>query len=239
MLQSQVNYWTLQENKRHNKVMEEIEREKTGYQGISAYASQMQAETGRMLVPVEQQKANATTMQAEAAKENVQVNWANAYTNSRNADTNARNADINAYNAETSRFNANINLMNAETAKGQLGVSSRLADIAQFNADTSYSRMVSDKSVNDSVVHLNTQKTQHEFVDTQTAKIDYTFATANNIMSLGESGSKIFKNVADPVIDAYSAFTRHKDNNKSSWNFDLLGGIAGDVFLKVLPQLIG
>lgn len=68
MLTSQVQYWNLQETKRHNW---ETER--------AAYA-----------------QAEAAKKQADVAERNAEINAANAATNARNADTNLFNAQANA-----------------------------------------------------------------------------------------------------------------------------------------------
>lgn len=75
MLQTQVNYWNLQENKRHN------------------YASEEAA----------MKQAEASMQQAQAAIEQTKIGWANAQSNALNAATNARNADTNLFNAQVNQ----------------------------------------------------------------------------------------------------------------------------------------
>lgn len=95
MLTSQVQYWNLQEMKRHNWETEQ-----------AAYA-----------------QAEAAQRQATAAERNAEVNAQNAATNARNADTNLYNAQVNErlgwanYSVANRLADSNIDLNLSSQAK--------------------------------------------------------------------------------------------------------------------------
>lgn len=218
MLQSQVNYWNLQETKRHNLAMEDVENRKADYQGMSSSANVMQAETSRMLVPLEAIKAQASMMQAEASKENVQVNWANAFTN-------ARNADINQYNADTNRINAGVNLFKAETER--MSAESQI----QLNA----SQMDVNASViglNKSSQDLNYAKGLNEAIKYEKGLIELPYTNANNILNLIGSGAESFKDITSGVGSLLKGWGSAHGSTQKDWS----NGIS--TFIKVLPMLM-
>lgn len=217
MLQSQVNYWNLQETKRHNLAMEQVENRKADYQGMSSSASVMQAETSRMLVPMEATKAQASMMQAEAAKENVNVNWANAFTN-------ARNADINKMNADTNRINAGTNLFKAETE--------RMSALSQIELNESQKDVnASVISLNKSSQDLNYAKGFNEAIDYEKGLIDLPYQNANNILNLIGSGAESFKDVTSGIGSLLKGWGSAHGSTQKDWS----NGI--NTFIKILPLL--
>lgn len=96
MFATQVNYWNLQETKRHNIVSEAIEGHK--------------AESARI-------SANAAVEANRIGWYNAETNRINAYVNVQNAATNLMNAETNKFNAETQRYTA---LVNADIGYQQL-----------------------------------------------------------------------------------------------------------------------
>lgn len=90
MLQTQVNYWNLVENKRHN------------------YATEENAA----------KQAEASLRQAAAAEEQNRIGWQNAATNLLNAQTNAKNADTNLFNAQVNAELGRGNLAVAQSLAG-------------------------------------------------------------------------------------------------------------------------
>lgn len=246
MLQSQVNYWNLQETKRHNQVMEDIERRRTEFQGLTANASVMQAETGRMLVPIEAEKAHASTTQAEAAKENVLVNWQNAYTNARNARTNEINASTNAYNAETNRINASTAIFNAETNRMMTESNMSLNASTEKLNESKISLNTSQEKVNSSVINLNksTQdlnyaKGMNEAIDFEKGNIQLQYENANNILNLIGTGAGAYRDITSGTgsllhgVD--SIFEKNsKDTSDSGTPFNVKTLIDGiDTFISI------
>jgi hypothetical protein len=122
MLQTQVNYWTLMENRRHNLESERQGRENVDINRYQASSGRMQAEASQQTAIANLQNAESNRRNAESNAENARTNRFNAFINQQNAETNARNADINAWNASTNQKNAVSNRIQAEAAKTQAGV---------------------------------------------------------------------------------------------------------------------
>lgn len=107
MLQTQVNYWNLVENKRHNIASEESAAK----------------------------QAEASLRQAAAAEEQTRIGWQNAATNLMNAQTNAKNADTNLFNAQVNAELGRGNLQVAQQLAGST-IQLNDANISNINQRT-------------------------------------------------------------------------------------------------------
>lgn len=247
MLQSQINYWNLQEQKRHNAATEEAQFQQSQASLMSANASRTQAEIAKELMPFEKMKAQATQTQAQASimqadaalqnaetnRGNLDVNRMNAVTNQRNADINQQNANINQQNADTNMWNAFINQQNANTNA--------------FNAETN--RMVGESNIEKNMYDnfgtivgagLDYQRTQTEKEVTQQEHQKTPFTTANQVVGLLNSGTQSIRNLTDSatkVVDTITNVTGHGKNNNKQASGNGLVKTQLNIVKDVLPIL--
>lgn len=165
MLATQVQYWTLQENKRHNIAMETLGNQQNTevirhnmqterQQDINLAQAQQQIELNRKSINenIRHNKAaeNITQWANYETKRHNLANEAVARTNAqaslRQAQAAEKNADTNRLNAYTNQRNAAANEMNARTSRLNSQTQSKLASIADYNAQTQ--RKVGNANVN-------------------------------------------------------------------------------------------
>lgn len=165
MLATQVQYWTLQENKRHNIMSEQLGSQQNTEMIRHNLKAERQQDTSL------QQEAQRISISRDTLKENIRHNkanesitkWLNSETQRHNLATEAvgrtnalaslqqaqaarKNAEINQQNAYTMQRNASINMLNAQTNRLNSQTQSKLADIADYNAYTQ--RLVGNANVN-------------------------------------------------------------------------------------------
>jgi hypothetical protein len=158
MLQVQVDYWKLQESKRHNLAEEAIAREQNRIGWSNASANLY--------------SASANLQNAATNVSNAESNRITALANKKNADTNVRNAEINQQNADTNRINASANLQNAES--NRMNAETNRADLAnkQLQAQASWKQAQTSAS-------LATYQTSGLGSDLDRSKRDLNYANAN------------------------------------------------------------
>lgn len=242
MLQSQINYWNLQEQKRHNLLTEQAANEQAAASMISASASRTQAEIAKELVPFEKMKAQASKSQADASllqadaalqnaetnRGNLVVNQRNAATNERNAETNRYNADINAYNAAINQQNANTNAFNAET-----------------NRIMTESNIVRNQYENIGTIigaGLDAQRKETEEQKTAQEKIHTKYTEASDVVGLLDTGSHTVQNVTGSISNVVNMFRKPKqtsqsqNNNHTTGTFSIVGSQL-DALKKAWPVI--
>jgi hypothetical protein len=139
MLQTQVNYWQLKENQRHNQQTEE-------------QAARELVETNRHNLATEEQQARQATAalkQAASAAKNANTNlfiarynrdlgYKNLAVSRRNADSNAKQAQAALRNAESNALQASASwknaLTNAYAAEKNAQYQQGMLSVAKFNA---------------------------------------------------------------------------------------------------------
>jgi hypothetical protein len=180
MLAVQVQYWTMQENKRHNLVAEAQNRRNLEIQQYNADTNRMNAtenirhnkavetETNRHNVVSENQGWAVIT---ETNRHNLVMEsqgWANIDVATRNAASNELNAQTNRMNAQTNRLNYGVNAMNANTRLLEYSLDSwfkaediRVRDknleISKFKAVTDYNVNSTNASTNRMNAETNAQ----------------------------------------------------------------------------------
>lgn len=165
MLATQVQYWTMQENKRHNIATEglgsqqnremirhNLRTEKQQDTALKQETQRINISRGSLNENIRHNKANegiTQWMNFETRRHNLAteaVGRSNALSSLLQAQAASKNADINKLNAYTSQRNASANLMNARTNRINSVTQSRLADIADYNAYTQ--RLVGNANAN-------------------------------------------------------------------------------------------
>lgn len=139
MLQTQVAYWTLQENKRHNLVTEQQgktdlnRRAQELKQTIKFQTAEVNYWKGQLKeltrhnkmteklskgeLKTKQNQAKASLMQAVASLQQSQAALENVEINRQNAETNAKNASTKKYEAKTGRMTAKANIKKTKSER--------------------------------------------------------------------------------------------------------------------------
>lgn len=157
MLAVQVQYWDLQERKRHNVVSE-----KQNARNLQIAEGELEVHRGQL----------AESVRSHQAQE--QIGWANLEENKRHnvsvEYTNLMNADTNRMNAETNRMYVPIQWFNAETsrmsAESQVAYNSQMADINQQNADTRYKEYVTTASNKATELAIQSESLENQKLNT-------------------------------------------------------------------------
>ena len=201
MLATQVQYWTIQENKRHNIAMENLGNQQNTELIRHNLKTERQQDVNlqqeRQRIDISRRSVNESIRHNKAAESITQ--WANYESRRHNmaneavARTNALatlqqaqaaklNAQTNQLNAYTNQRNATANIMNAKTNRLNSQTQSKLASIAGYNAYTQ--RLVGNANIN--LMNTNANAV-HDYV------IQGYFNSAANIANAATRGISVTK----------------------------------------------
>jgi hypothetical protein len=191
MLQTQVAWWTLQENKRHNVVSESqnkqdlLRKERELRNTINYNMKQVEYWQNQLAeltrhnkvteslsageLKTKQDQARASLQNAQASLGQARAALANVGVNAMNAATNAKNAATNAYNARVGKYNAKVGAYNARTKRYETK-----ANVGQTKAGTA---LIEEQA--------KTEAKRNKYYGTEHVLIPGVNASANVVRSVG------------------------------------------------------
>lgn len=194
MLNTQVNYWTLVENKRHNLAQEEI--------------AMKQAEASLS-------QAKSAERQASTAERSADIKLFEAYTGQQNADTNRMNAETNKsqaqWNYEIAQGNLAVAERNASTNAVQAQNAARQAKVAERNVAITEKQSPSVIAKNKADAKLTSAKAATESIKTDQAALDLGYSGLEHQYGLEkikvENAAKTVSTATSSIKDLSSAIT--------------------------------
>nr|AVX53384.1 putative ORF1 [Marmot picobirnavirus] len=187
MLATQVQYWTLLENRLHNRNMEAQARNEL-LETVTSHRND-EAERNRHNLVSEQLGRDNLQLGRDTLSETIRNNSIMQSIAQQNADTNKRNAEIGAMQAQASFAHAAAAMTSAQAAQMNAATNAYLApsQVQERMSSTSY----------------NNQRAAKTKAETKTARVESNWAQTNQVINAARNISNTFSSISNGVSSIF------------------------------------